>query len=60
MTDKTPTSELIVAVVSDLHAYEPDRKKAAVGPSHLSIAAPEDEPSLHPIVGLLSSSTTTT
>lgn len=40
---------LTVAVVSDLHAYS---EPIANVPSRLNIAAPEDQPNIHPLAGL--------
>lgn len=44
------SSELRIAVVSDLHAYAPQGDGPA--PSHLDITLSENEPGQHPIAGL--------
>lgn len=44
-------NEVMVAVVSDLHAY--DHCEVGAAPSHLCTLSAEDQPSRHPITGLL-------
>lgn len=46
-------SSLSVAIISDLHAFDPNADlEGEVPPSHLEIGAPDDEPHQHPIPGL--------
>jgi len=44
---------LRLAIVSDLHAYDEPAAGSADSPSYLRMGAPEDQPSHHPIAGLL-------
>jgi hypothetical protein len=46
--------ELRIVIVSDLHAFAAsDLKAKQPSPSHLNIALPEDQPTRHPIAGLM-------
>ncbi|MCL4553361.1 MAG: metallophosphoesterase [Candidatus Marsarchaeota archaeon] len=51
LVDEQVKTDLKIAVISDLHAY--DDRSVDPRPSHLCASDPEDEPETHPISGLL-------
>jgi predicted phosphodiesterase len=52
VSDKSLSSSLRVAVVSDIHAYDEPDEPGGEPPSSLCTKAPEDQPNYHPITGL--------